>query len=617
MNPVDAAGLLSAAGANAAAAVQAAPAKSAVWNDLLADASLSMFSAAWLDQLRAELPQARRCIALLRLEGDQLQLAAANPAGVAVDDLLPALTQAAACTQADCMAIPGGLLLTQPLLWRNEVRGLLAVEVLARSVPDLATQRLAWGAGWMMALVARLAQHREMEALTEARRLLPLIATASAEPRFEATCLTIANQLATSWQAEGVAIGWVERQQTRVVARANAAQNDARANLVQQIASAMDEAIDGRQTLQFPPPAAALPLPEHQAYARETSCPALTTALLFDDGVAVGAVLLERRTPLSPAEVETLDTQCMMLAPLLVQRRAADRSLWQHAKDSARQGLHRLGDDSLLGWKVGSALAALLLLIAALLPIPFRITASSVVEGEVQRSLAAPFQGFVREAFFRAGDVVRAGQVIATLDDRDLRLESAKWQSELEVAQRKEREAMAGGNRVEMRLAAAQGNQARAQLALAEEKLRRVQISAPFDGVIVRGDLSQQLGAPVEQGKPLFEIAPLTAWRVILRVDERDVLHVKPQQTGELVLTGMAGLHLPFIVKRVTAVAVAEDGRNHFRIEAELTQQEQELKLRPGMEGVGKVDAGSASALWIATRRLVDWLRLTVWELSP
>jgi len=108
----------------------------------------------------------------------------------------------------------------------------------------------------------------------------------------------------------------------------------------------------------------------------------------------------------------------------------ADRSLWRHTKASLRGMLQRLGDDSALGWKALAAASALALVIAALVPIPFRITAPSVVEGEVQRSIAAPFQGFIRDAKFRAGDVVHSGQVLATLDDRDLRLDLARWQSD-------------------------------------------------------------------------------------------------------------------------------------------------------------------------------------------
>ena len=68
-------------------------------------------------------------------------------------------------------------------------------------------------------------------------------------------------------------------------------------------------------------------------------------------------------------------------------------------------------------------------------------------------------------------------------------------------------------------------------------------------------------------------------------------------------------------MKKLTPIAVAEDGRNYFRVEAELGDAAP--KLSPNMEGVAKVDAGRASLLWIWTRPLVDWVRLTWWKLMP
>ena len=68
-------------------------------------------------------------------------------------------------------------------------------------------------------------------------------------------------------------------------------------------------------------------------------------------------------------------------------------------------------------------------------------------------------------------------------------------------------------------------------------------------------------------------------------------------------------------MRKRTPVAVAEDGRNHFRVEAELGQSAP--RLSPNMEGVGKIDAGHASPLWIWTRPLLDWLRLAWWKLLP
>jgi RND family efflux transporter MFP subunit len=226
--------------------------------------------------------------------------------------------------------------------------------------------------------------------------------------------------------------------------------------------------------------------------------------------------------------------------------------------------------------------------------------------------MAAPFQGYVAQSFVRAGDRVSAGQPLARLEDRELQIERTRWVAETEQARRKYLQAAAQQERAAMAVAAAQADQAEAQLALVEERLARATLRAPFDGIVVLGDLSQQLGSPVEQGKVLFEVAPLDAYRVVLNVDERDIDHVRKGQRGQLALAGLPYEHLAFTVRQVTPVATAQDGHNTFRVEAQLDQAT--LRLRPGMEGIGKVDAGERKLAWIWTHGLVDWLRLWTWK---
>jgi RND family efflux transporter MFP subunit len=238
-----------------------------------------------------------------------------------------------------------------------------------------------------------------------------------------------------------------------------------------------------------------------------------------------------------------------------------------------------------------------------------------VVEGETQRAIAAPFAGFIAESFVRAGDRVTKGQILARLDERDLSLEQTRLLSEREEAERKFRVALAEQDRAAMAVLAAQVNQAEAQLHLVEERLARSRVAAPFDGVVVSGDLSQLLGTPVDQGKVLFEVAPLDRYRVILKVDERDIDYVELGQSGDLVLSGLPGEVMTFSVKQMTPVSTPQDGRNTFRIEAQLSDSS--ARLRPGMEGVGKILVGRARLIWIWTHGLTDWARLTLWNWIP
>jgi hypothetical protein len=64
-------------------------------------------------------------------------------------------------------------------------------------------------------------------------------------------------------------------------------------------------------------------------------------------------------------------------------------------------------------------------------------------------------------------------------------------------------------------------------------------------------------------------------------------------------------------VEQITSVARAEDGANIFRVEASLANAPE--LLRPGMEGVGKIDAGRERLVWIWSHEIIDWLRLWIW----
>jgi multidrug resistance efflux pump len=234
----------------------------------------------------------------------------------------------------------------------------------------------------------------------------------------------------------------------------------------------------------------------------------------------------------------------------------------------------------------------------------------------VQRVIAAPMDGYIEDSNVRAGDTVEAGTVLARLDGRDLVLERLKWSSQRSQRRREQSEARAQGDRARAGILAAQIQQADAQLALLDAQLDRVAVTSPFDGIVVSGDLSQSLGAPVERGEVLFEVAPLDSYRVILHVDERDIGYVSEGLTGSLALTGSPQDRLDIRVDKLTPVSTAEEGRNYFRVEASRADPPARI-LRPGMEGVGKIDAGERRLIWIWTHKVVYWMRMFFWSWWP
>jgi RND family efflux transporter MFP subunit len=227
----------------------------------------------------------------------------------------------------------------------------------------------------------------------------------------------------------------------------------------------------------------------------------------------------------------------------------------------------------------------------------------------------APFNGYIREAPVRAGDIVKQGVLLATLDDRELKLERLKHLSEQEEQLKQYRQAMAEHNAALVQIVGAQLEQSRAQVERVEDQLLRTRVIAPFDGVVVSGDLTQSLGAPVERGTVLYEVAPMSAFRVILKVDERDMADVAVGQRGNILLSAFPHDPIAFQVEKVTPVSTPREGKNFFRVEAKFDQND--TRLRPGMEGVGKIGIERRRYAWIWTHQAVDSLRLMMWKWLP
>jgi len=75
----------------------------------------------------------------------------------------------------------------------------------------------------------------------------------------------------------------------------------------------------------------------------------------------------------------------------------------------------------------------------------------------------------------------------------------------------------------------------------------------------------------------------------------------------------MPGDPLPIDVEKVIPMAISGDGNSYFRVEATLTEGVSD-DLRPGMEGVARLDMGDRKLIWIWTHKLIDKIRLWFWS---
>lgn len=511
--------------------------------------------------------------------------------------------------------------LAYPVRLDGKPRGVVGMEIAWREEAQLQVvmRQLQWGAGWLEVLLRRHTDPTEA-ARVRLKLILQLIAAFLERPNFKDAAAALVTETATLLGCDLVVLGLRKGSGMEVAAVSHTVQFDRRANLLRDTEAAMLEALDQGEPIVFPPDRdgrLAVTM-SHAELAQMSGAGGVATFPLIQNGRQLGALTLQRAAGFrfDAPSVELLEGLASMVGPLIDLQRARSRSLPVHAADSVKGFWGKLVGPHHGGFKFGFAALVLLGVFLVFATGDYRVSADARIEGEIQRALTAPFQGYVRESRHRAGDIVKKGDVLARLDDRDLQLERTRLTALNEQLSKQYREAMAGRDRTKVLIVSAQADQARAQLALVEEQLGRVALVAPFDGVVVSGDLSQAHGAPLERGQVLFEIAPLDAYRVVLQVDEHDVAFLKAGQRGEMVLSSMPGNRLPIEVRKVMPVNTSKDGRNYFRVEAQFDVAAG-ARLRPGMEGVAKVAVDERRLIWIWTRNLVNWVRLKLWTWSP
>lgn len=335
-------------------------------------------------------------------------------------------------------------------------------------------------------------------------------------------------------------------------------------------------------------------------------------------GKAAGAFVFEwpATTPPEPHVLSAAADIAAVLGPVLDDMWREERWLAARAIDVTLAHLGRLIGPGHMGRKIAVLSLAAILAFLMFYKTEFRVTADARLRGAVERVIVAPLDGFVQAAPFRAGDHVRQGDTLVKFDDVEYQLERFLWVARKQQFQAEYAQALAGFDRAGVNILRARLEEAEAQIVLNETRIDLTDVTAPFDGVVVSGDLSQSLGQSMQRGTEVFRITPLDAYIVEVSVPESDVLYVDPDAAGQLVLTSLPTTPVEVSVTSVTPVTRAAEGRNSFLVEMQVTDAA-DAPIAPGMEGIVKIDAGEAAIGWIWTRRVVDWARLKLWKWGP
>lgn len=456
-----------------------------------------------------------------------------------------------------------------------------------------------------------------------AAHAIRLVAKLNQHSDFSGACLALVNEISQLTGATRVCVGMIRDGLVSIRTMSGSPSPGSQTALQRDLAMAMGEAIDQACTIVYPGTQrrSGVVTLNHGRFTIRHASPSLCTVPLpvaDESGRAlIGALSLEfgdTRAP-DPQVVRFVEHIASLLAPGLDARRQLSAPITGRVA-TALSATHRkpLGNTPPRR-RLFTLLAGGLVAAALFTPLPDSVVADARIEGARQRVLSAPVDGFVGTVHFKPGDRVAAGDVMVSLDDRELSLERDKWLSQVQQYERQYSKALASGEQAPIAIERARLAQARAQLEATREQLARMTLRAPFDAIVLDGDLTQASGAPVQRGQTLMRLAPAGEHRVIIAIDERDVGRVQVGSSARLVLAAHSTSKLDLTVDSINPVARLSDGNNYFDASARLDQPTP--LAQPGLVGVARIAAGSRSLLSRATTRLQQWLRMAIWRWQP
>ncbi len=207
----------------------------------------------------------------------------------------------------------------------------------------------------------------------------------------------------------------------------------------------------------------------------------------------------------------------------------------------------------------------------SLAEIPVFDTTPGAVVSEQQVQVASRLMGYIREIPVREGDTVKAGQLLFTIDPKDIEGQVVQARAGLSQAEAALVDAKSDFERfsnlykeesipklqydkvkLQYSIAQSQARAARAGLDTAESQLRYAEVRAPIDGVVTQKMASKgDLAAP---GRPVLVLENLSSLMIQTAVSDETYSHLKQ---GGSAMVEIAGKVFAGTITRLVSVADA------------------------------------------------------------
>jgi biotin carboxyl carrier protein len=179
--------------------------------------------------------------------------------------------------------------------------------------------------------------------------------------------------------------------------------------------------------------------------------------------------------------------------------------------------------------RVLSTAAALAVGLAVILFLPWtwRVSADCTVVPERRLSAVAGTDGKLVRVLVGEGDLVKEGQILAKIDDSDLKAQLAAVEQARERWQVEASRAQTASNEADRKVAELNALREGESVKLLQNRLARTAITSPITGIVLTKELRSREGENMETGKVLCEVADPGAYLLELQIRQQDLGEVQ------------------------------------------------------------------------------------------
>lgn len=433
--------------------------------------------------------------------------------------------------------------------------------------------------------------------------------------KFKQAALTLASEIADHHKAERTSFGWLKHDYIVLKAISHTDHFEKKMQIVRDLEGAMEEAYEQDASILYPPPEnISLATRMHEAYSQTYNVGYMLSVPVRHGDDIIGIITCERKgRPFSDEEATQIHLASSLCSARLME--LYRKSSWFGARmaRSMRKGLGKLLGHEHTWAKFFSILGIALVLFATLYPLEYKVSSPAILKTDKIIYLTAPFDGYIDSVFVKPGDVVYKDQEILRLDQEALKLEEADLLAQEQDNRQEIQKAQASRELAEMRIQQAKLEQTLARLKTVRYKLSKSSIRATVDSaIIVEGDLQKKIGAPVNQGAELFQMASIENIYVESAVSELEIANITEVSEGLLAIKSRPDSVYRFKTERISPTATVKDQENTFPVRGEFIDGVPSW-FRPGMTGISKIYSGKKTLWWILSHQAIDYLRLKLW----